>query len=202
MAVLAPRPGTGRNGRHSRYAALLLSLITATGALTGCELLDAALDRGCEDSERRIEEAESYGVLGSHPEGAIVPKGFEEVDSGCWADSGSAYVWADRTYVFPGDKAEVTAYYREAAKRDGWKLSGAYDPSGEYGERAKAGEPADLCFTLGKDDDSTILDVFFLAEGVLALDEERKPGPEFSSGSGYRVSIDSTADGSPNGCPD
>ncbi|AXG77496.1 hypothetical protein [Streptomyces paludis] len=198
---MAPRPETGRYGR---CAALLLSLITATGALTGCDLLDAALDRGCEDSKSRIEEAESYSILGSHPEGAIVPKGFEDIDSGCWADSGDAWVYANQIYVFPGDrgdKTDVTEYYREAAKRDGWKLFGAYDPAGS-GNRAKPGEPADLCFTLGKEDKSTILNVAFGSGDELTLSEERKPGTEFSSGHGYRVTIDSTADGSPNGCPD
>ncbi|MEE1791053.1 hypothetical protein PUR28_09780 [Streptomyces sp. BE308] len=46
-----------------------------------------------------------------------MPKGFEELDSGCWEDSGEAWVYAERTHAFPGDRTEVTRHYRVAAQR-------------------------------------------------------------------------------------
>ncbi|MFD7897540.1 hypothetical protein [Streptomyces sp. NPDC059743] len=188
---MALRAGTGR------CAALLLTVALATGALTGCDslLLDAALDRGCENTESRVKELESYDILDSRPEGTVVPQGFEDLESGCWADSGDASVYADRTYVFPGEKAEVIQYYRAAAERDGWELSQTLAKS------SKAERPADLCFTLDKGDGTTMLDVYFLTEEILDA-EGRKPGPEFNSGSGYRVSITSPADGSTTRCSD
>ncbi|QXE36000.1 hypothetical protein KQY30_18825 [Streptomyces sp. GMY02] len=158
-------------------------------------LLDAALNRGCENTENRVKELESHDILDSRPEGTVVPQGFEDLESGCWADSGDAWVYADRTYVFPGDKAEVTQYYRAAAERDGWELSQT------SAKASKAESPADLCFTLGKGDSTTTLDVYFLTEETLDA-EERKAGPEFNSGSGYRVAINSPADGSTTGCSD
>ncbi|MFD7899206.1 hypothetical protein [Streptomyces sp. NPDC059743] len=165
------------------------------GVLTGCSVLDAGLDRGCENTESRVKELESQDILDSRPEGTVAPQGFEDLDSGCWADSGDAWVFANRTYVFPGDKAEVIPYYRAAAKRDGWELSQAYAKSSTV-ER-----PADLCFTLGKGDSTTTLEVYFLTAEILDM-EGRKPGPEFSSGSGYRVAITSPADGSTTSCSD
>ncbi len=50
-------------------------------------------------------------------------------------------------------------------------------------------------------DDASMLDVYFLAEEILDA-EESKPGPEFSSGAGYRVAVTSAADGSATSCPD
>ncbi|MFF2850032.1 hypothetical protein ACFVT5_27410 [Streptomyces sp. NPDC058001] len=46
-----------------------------------------------------------------------------------------------------------------------------------------------------------MLDVYFLSEEILDA-EERKPGTEFSSGSGYRVAVTSAADGSTASCAD
>ncbi|MER6159662.1 hypothetical protein ABT147_29620 [Streptomyces sp. NPDC001868] len=187
---MASRKGTGRCAR------LLLVAVVSTGALTGCEtLVDAASATGCKGTESRVDELKSYGVLDSRPQGTIVPKGFEDLNAGCWEDSGEAWVYADRTYVFPGDKAEVTRHYRAAAERDGWK------PSAATRKSAKADKPASLCFTLGKKDDSTTLDVYFLTEEILEA-EETETGPEFDSGAGYRVSINSTADGSATSCSD
>ncbi|MFD9423728.1 MULTISPECIES: hypothetical protein [unclassified Streptomyces] len=187
---MASRTGTGR------CAALLLTAAVATGSLTGCQTVaDAATAKGCEGTESRVEELKSYGVLGSRPQGTVVPKGFEELDAGCWEDSGEAWVYAERTYVFPGDRTEVTRHYRVAAQRDGWKLS----PDSR--QSPKEEQTASLCFTLGKGDDATVLDVYFLTEEILDA-EERKTGPEFSSGAGYRVAVTSTADGSANSCSD
>ncbi|MGW2057834.1 hypothetical protein ACWCOZ_28645 [Streptomyces sp. NPDC001840] len=188
---MALRTGTGR------CAALLLTVALAAGTLTGCDslLLDAALDGGCENTKSRVKELASYGILDSRPEGTVVPQGFEDLESGCWADSGDAWVYADRTYVFPGDKAEVIPYYRAAAERDGWELSPA------YAKPSAAELPADLCFTPGKGDSTTTLEVYFLTAEVLDM-EGRKPGPEFNSGSAYRVAVTSPADGSATSCSD
>ncbi|MEV4877149.1 hypothetical protein [Streptomyces cyaneofuscatus] len=179
-----------------RCAALLLTVAVAvaTGVLTGCgPIADAASASGCDGTESRVEKLESYGVLGSRPEGAVVPKGFEERESGCWQDSGEAQLYASRTYVLRGDKTEVAAHYRTVAAQEGWKLS---RPSRRTPE---GGQLAGLCFTLTEGDRATALDVYSLTKEILEA-EERKPGPEFDSGSGYRVEITAAADGSPADC--
>ncbi|MFE9767098.1 hypothetical protein ACFYPC_21680 [Streptomyces sp. NPDC005808] len=124
-----------------------------------------------------------------------MPQGFEDLEAGCWEDSGEASLYAERTYVFPGDRADVTEHYRAAAEREGWKPSQATQQSSEEDM------PVNLCFTLGKADDATMLDVYFLTEEILDA-EETKTGPEFSSGAGYRVTVTSTADGSATSCSD
>jgi hypothetical protein len=167
----------------------------ATGVLTGCQTLaDAASASGCEGTESRVGELKAYGILDSRPQGTIVPQGFEKLDAGCWEDSGEAWLSADRTYVFPGDRADVTQHYRAAAEREGWK------PSPATRQSSKEGRPASLCFT-GKTNDATMLDVYFLTEEILDA-EETETGPEFSSGAGYRVAITATADGSATSCSD
>ncbi|GAA3884943.1 hypothetical protein GCM10023084_42280 [Streptomyces lacrimifluminis] len=187
---MAPRTGT------RWYGALLLTAALATGALTGCQTLaDAASATGCEGTESRVGKLKSYDVLDSPPQGAIVPEGFEDLEAGCWEDSGEAWLYADRTYVFPGDKADVTRHYRAAAEREGWL------PSQATRQSSKEDRPAGLCFTLGKADDTTMLDVYFLTEEILDA-EESTPGPEFSSGAGYRVAVSSAADGSATSCSD
>ncbi|MFE7766839.1 hypothetical protein [Streptomyces sp. NPDC057438] len=187
---MASRKGTGRG------ASVLLTAALVTGVLTGCEpLTDAASAASCEGTGSRVDELKSYGVLDARPRGTIAPKGFEKLDAGCWEDSGEAWLYADRTYVFPGDKADVTRYYRTAAEREGWQPSRATQKS------SKEDRATNLCFTRGKEDDATILDVYFLTDAILEA-EESKPGPEFDSGVGYRVSLSSTADGSANSCSD
>ncbi|MEU0209287.1 hypothetical protein [Streptomyces canus] len=124
-----------------------------------------------------------------------MPRGFEDLEAGCWEDSGEAWLYAERTYVFPGDKAEVTQHYRAAAEREGWK------PFQATRQSLKEDQPASLCFTLGEADDATRLDVYFLTEEILDA-EDSKTGPEFSSGAGYRVAVTSTADGSATSCSD
>ncbi|MFF3375852.1 hypothetical protein ACFYXF_23230 [Streptomyces sp. NPDC002680] len=174
----------------------LLTAALATGALTGCRpLSDAVSASGCEGTESRLDKLRSYGILDSLPQGAAVPQGFEDLDSGCWEDSGEAWLYAERTYVFPGDgdRADVTRHYRAAAEREGWKLSQSTRPS------AKEDRPTSLCFTRGAADTSTTLDVYFLTEEILDT-EEREPGPEFNSGAGYRVAVTATADGSATSC--
>ncbi|WP_105971911.1 hypothetical protein [Streptomyces geranii] len=187
--------------RSGRGAALLSAATLATGALTGCQtLVDAASDAGCDGTESRVDELKAHGILGSRPQGTVVPKGFEKLDAGCWTDSGEVWLYAERTYVLPGgegDKAEVTRHYRAAAERAGWQPSRATRGS------ASADGPTSLCFTLGtKADDTTQLDVYFLTREILDA-EESVTGPEFASGTGYRVAVTSgAADGSTAGCPD
>ncbi|WP_369032981.1 MULTISPECIES: hypothetical protein [Streptomyces] len=180
----------------SWFATPLLTAALATGALTGCRpLSDAVSASACEGTESRVDDLRSYGILDSLPQGAAVPRGFEDLDSGCWEDSGEAWLYAERTYVFPGDddRADVTRHYRAAAEREGWK------PSRTTQQSAKENGPTSLCFTRGTADDATILDVYFLTEEILDA-EERETGPEFDSGAGYRVAITSTADGSATDC--
>ncbi len=62
----------------------------------------------------------ALGILGSRPEGVTVARGFEEVDAGCWADSGDVVVYVGRTCAFPGTRADVAAHYRTEAVRGGW----------------------------------------------------------------------------------
>ncbi|MFE2293843.1 hypothetical protein [Streptomyces sp. NPDC059452] len=181
--------------RTGRCVTVLLTAAVTSGVLTGCQSLAAAsLTASCEDTESRVRELDSHAVLESRPEGTVVPQGFEK-DSGCWADSGDVVLHTDRTYVFPGDEADVLKHYRTAAERDGWKLSGTTE------EAPDKDGPAGLCFDLGKGDRAATLGVYFLTEEI--LDEEgRRPGPEFSSGVGYRVAITSAADGSETSCSD
>ncbi|MEU0025290.1 hypothetical protein [Streptomyces sp. NPDC006335] len=124
-----------------------------------------------------------------------MPQGFEDLEAGCREDSGEAWLYAERTYVFPGDRADVTRHYRAAAEREGWKPSRAARPS------AKEDRPASLCVTLGGADDARTLDVYFLTEETLD-GEGRAAGPEFTSGAGFRVAVTSAADGSATACSD
>ncbi|MEU6612014.1 hypothetical protein ABZ922_44695 [Streptomyces shenzhenensis] len=158
-------------------------------------MADAASTSGCEGTEGRVDELSSYGILDSRPQGTIQPRGFKDLDAGCWEDSGEAQLYAERTYVFPGSKVDVTKHYRAAAEREGWK------PSQATGQSSKADRPTNLCFTRGEADDAAMLDVYFLTKDILDA-EESKTGPEFSSGVGYRVSITSSADGSATSCSD
>jgi hypothetical protein len=168
----------------------------AAEALTGCQTLaDAASTSGCDGTERRVDELKAYGILESRPQAAIEPRGFEGLDAGCWEDSGEAQLYAERTYIVPGDKADVTQHYRAAAKREGWT------PSPATRRSAQSSRPTNLCFTRGEADNAAMLDVYFLTKEILDA-EESKAGPEFSTGAGYRVSVTSPADGSATSCSD
>ncbi|MFF8033597.1 hypothetical protein [Streptomyces sp. NPDC016626] len=158
-------------------------------------MADAASTSGCEGTGSRVDELKSYGVLGSRPRGTVEPHGFEGLDAGCWEDSGEAQLYAERTYVFPGDKADVTQHYRAAAEREGWTPSPATRRSPE------ASRSTNLCFTRGEADNAAMLDVYFLTEEILDA-EESKAGPEFDTGAGYRVSVTASADGSATSCSD
>ncbi|MCC9704111.1 hypothetical protein E4N62_01825 [Streptomyces sp. MNU76] len=186
---MTPRKRTGR------CATFVLTAALVTGALTGCQSLADAASASCEDTGSRVDALKSYDVLDSRPPGTIVPQGFEDLQAGCWEDSGEAWLYADRTYVFPGDKAEVIQHYEAAAEREGWK------PSKATRQALKENRSASLCFTRGKTDDATTLDVYFLTKEILDA-EETKTGPDFDAGFGYRVAVNSTADGSAASCSD
>ncbi|MFE9132670.1 hypothetical protein [Streptomyces sp. NPDC007355] len=155
----------------TRPISLLLSTALAAATLTGCALLELARD--CEGTDDRVQEVASLGILDSRPDGATVARGFEEVDAGCWADSGDVVVYAGRTYAFPGTRADVAAHYRAAAVRDGW----IPDPEAL---------PGDLSFTR----EDMILWIVFLTAERLAEDGHGSR-PDLTTGAGYSVSVDS-----------
>ncbi len=155
----------------TRPIVLLLSTALAAATLTGCALLELTED--CEGTDDRVTEVAALDILDSRPAGATVARGFEEVDAGCWADSGDVSVYAGRTYAFPGSQAEVAAHYRAAAVRDGWK------PGPE-------GLPDDLCFTR----EEMVLQIVFLTAELLAEDGHGSR-PDLTTGAGYSINIDS-----------
>ncbi|WP_221353177.1 hypothetical protein [Streptomyces beigongshangae] len=156
----------------TRPMSLLLSTALAAGTLTGCALLELTED--CEGTDDRVRDTAALDILGSRPAGATVPRGFEEVDAGCWADSGEVSVHAGRTYAFPGTRAEVAAHYRTAAARDGW------DPG-------PGTSPDDLCFTR----EERVLRISFLTAERLAEDGHGNR-PDLTAGAGYSVDVDSS----------
>ncbi|OSC60430.1 hypothetical protein CJI59_19990 [Streptomyces sp. Alain-F2R5] len=154
---------------------VLLATALAAATLTGCALLEPARD--CEGTDDRVKEMATLDILNSRPGGAAVARGFEEVDAGCWADSGDVVVYAGRTYTFPGTQDEVTAHYRTEAVRDGWNP----DPEAL---------PGDLCFTRK----GMALSIVFLTAERLAEDGHGSR-PDLTTGAGYSVSIDSYVNG-------
>ncbi|MEU2180002.1 hypothetical protein [Streptomyces thermolilacinus] len=149
---------------------LLLSAVLVAATLTGCALLQ--LGRGCEGTDGRVREVAALGILNSRPDGATVARGFEEVDAGCWADSGDVVVYADRTYAFPGTRADVAAHYRTEAVRDGWVP-------------APDALPGNLCFTR----EGMALSVVLLT--AERLEEDGHGGrPDLTTGAGYSVGVD------------
>ncbi|MGX2993857.1 hypothetical protein JNUCC64_06090 [Streptomyces sp. JNUCC 64] len=165
----------------TRPIPLLLATALVGVTLTGCSLMDLAAD--CEGTDGRVKELAALGILDSRPDGATVPRGFEEVDAGCWADSGDVVVHAERTYAFPGTRAEVTAHYRKAAARDGWT-------------KAPDAPPGGLCFTR----EGMALWVGFLTAERLAEDGHGKR-PDLTTGAGYSVGVDTYVNsGAQAGC--
>ncbi|MGW3385718.1 hypothetical protein [Streptomyces cinereoruber] len=154
---------------------LLLAAVLVGATLTGCGLLELAGD--CEGTDDRVRETAALDILDSRPDGATVARGFEEVDAGCWADSGDVMVYAGRTYAFPGARADVTAHYRTAAVRDGWTPA----PGSLLG---------DLCFTR----EDTVLWIAFLTAERLAEDGHgSRPG--LTTGADYSVTVDAYVNG-------
>ena len=155
----------------SRPISLLLAPAFMAATLTGCALLDPAED--CEGTDPRVEEMAALDILDSRPAEATVAPGFEKVDAGCWADSGDVMVYAERTYAFPGTRAEVAAHYRTATLRGGWSP----DPEAS---------PDDLCFVR----ETTSLRIVFLTTELLAEDGHGSR-PDLTTGAGYSISVDS-----------
>ncbi|MEV7796580.1 hypothetical protein AB0O68_32090 [Streptomyces sp. NPDC087512] len=142
-----------------------------TSALTGCTLMDLAQD--CEGTDADAEEMAALSILDSRPDEATVARGFEEVDAGCWSDSGDVMVYAERTYAFPGTRAEVAAHYRTAAQQDGWS------PGPEAA-------PDDLSFVK----ETKSLQIVFLTAELLA-EEGHGSSPDLATGAGYSISVGS-----------
>ncbi|MGW6540844.1 hypothetical protein ACWGBV_06345 [Streptomyces sp. NPDC055051] len=152
-----------------------MPLLLAATALAVAALawgLPWELARDCEGTGDRVKEVAALGILGSRPEGAAVARGFEEVDAGCWADSGDVVVYAERTYAFPGTRAEVAAHYRTAAVRGGWEP----DPEAP---------PGDLRFTR---EDMVLSVAFLTAEGL--AEAGLGSHPDLTTGAGYAVGVD------------
>ncbi|MFI8425869.1 hypothetical protein [Streptomyces sp. NPDC085479] len=157
--------------RTTHPISLLLTTALAAVTVTGCAFLELARD--CEGTEDQVKETAALGILDQRPDGAAVARGFEDVDAGCWADSGDVTVFATRTYTFAGTRADVSAYYRTAAVRDGW----SQDPETP---------PGDLSFTR----DGMVLSVVFLtAEGLAEAGHGSRP--DLTTGAGYAISVDS-----------
>lgn len=154
-----------------RPISLLLAAAFVTSALTGCALMDLARD--CEGTDAKVEEMAALDILGSRPDEATVARGFEEVDAGCWSDSGDVSVYAERTYAFPGTRAEVAAHYRTAARQDGWSP----DPEAA---------PDDLSFVK----ETKSLQIVFLTAELLA-EEGHGSRPDLTTGAGYSISVGS-----------
>jgi hypothetical protein len=140
-------------------------------ALTGRTLMDLARD--CEGTDARVEEMAALDILDSRPDAATVARGFEKVDADCWSDSGDVVVYAERTYAFPGTRAEVAAHYRTAAQQDGWSP----DPDAA---------PDDLSFVK----ETMSLQIVFLTAELLA-EEGHGSRPDLSTGAGYSIRVDS-----------
>lgn len=129
--------------------------------------------RDCEGPDARVEELAALDILDSRSGETTVARGFEEVDAGCWSDSGDVTVYAERTYAFPGTRAEVAAHYRTAAQQDGWSP----DPDAA---------PDDLSFVKK----TVSQQVVFLTAGLLA-EEGHVSRPELNAGAGYSITVDS-----------
>ncbi|WP_399895240.1 hypothetical protein ACGH7X_38945 [Streptomyces sp. BBFR51] len=152
---------------------LLLATVLVTSALAGCTLMDLAQD--CEGTDARVEKTAALHILDSRPDAATVARGFEEVDAGCWSDSGEVTVYAERTYAFPGTRADVAAHYRTATQQDGWSP----DPDAA---------PDDLSFVKR----AMNLRINFLTAELLT-EEGHGSRPDLSTGAGYSITVDSYA---------
>ncbi|MFE9741486.1 hypothetical protein [Streptomyces sp. NPDC006477] len=124
-----------------------------------------------------VEEVAVLDVFDSRPGGATVAKGFEEVDVGCWADSGDVVGCAERTYAFPGPRADVAAYYRTVALRHGWS------PDAEA-------PPAEVWFVK----ETMSLRIAFLIP-ELPTEDAHGSRPDVTTDAGYSISVTSYVDG-------
>ncbi|MEU8538829.1 hypothetical protein AB0C52_02340 [Streptomyces sp. NPDC048717] len=179
----------------ARPAALVLATALLTGGLTGCDAL-ASLDV-CGGTADRVKAMRSDPILQAAPEGAITPKGLGEVEAGCSEDSGAGWLYAERVYAHPGSREKVLDFYRTAADKDGWLLRRGAEQGHGTG-RAEEG----LCFTRGEDGDTLTLSVHFTDARQLKENYDYVAGPEFDSGAGFEISINSELNGADSGCFD
>ncbi|MFE7516643.1 hypothetical protein ACFU8I_36250 [Streptomyces sp. NPDC057540] len=168
---------------------LLLTLALTAGGLTGCSALAGYGD--CEGSEDRVRALGALAILDTPPGKATPPRGYEKVDAGCWDDSGDAWVYANRTYAFPGTPEEVLRHYRTAAPRDGWRPGRTRPPA--------HGETIDLCFTREVDGTPTVLTVHSLTRESFTSAGDPFP-PELATGSGFGVEATADASGAATDC--
>lgn len=183
--------------RPARSIALptsLLAVALVSAGLTGCSSLSPF--NTCEGTEARLKELSAQPILTSVPARATVPKGFTSVDAECVDDSGDAWLYAERTYAYPGSRQEVVDFYRTTAKAGGWRVQS--DPADPDVAETVAG----LCFTKGGDGDALMLTVQFTTARQLKIEYDYVAGPEFDSGSGFHVEVGSETDGAKTGCWD
>ncbi|MFE7599997.1 hypothetical protein [Streptomyces sp. NPDC057494] len=171
---------------------LLLAVALTAGGLTGCSgLAGLAGYKDCGGSEERVRSLGALAILDAPPEKATPPRGYEKVDAGCWDDSGEAWVYASRTYAFPGTPEEVLRHYGTEASRDGWHPGPARPPA--------PGKGIGLCFTRDVDGTPTVLKVYSLTRESFAAEGGAFP-PELATGSGFRVEATADASGEPTDC--
>ncbi|MHA4774323.1 hypothetical protein L1085_007460 [Streptomyces sp. MSC1_001] len=163
-----------RTGSITRTLSRLLTTAFVAVTLTGCGMLELARD--CEGTDARVEEVAALDIFDSRPDGATVAKGFEKVDAGCWADSGDVVVYAERTYAFPGTRADVAAHYRTVALRHGWSP----DPETP---------PAELWFV----NETMSLHIAFLIP-ELPTGDAHGSSPDATADAGYSISVTSYVD--------
>ncbi|MFI5569921.1 hypothetical protein ACIA6T_21775 [Streptomyces sp. NPDC051740] len=174
-------------------APLLATALIAVG-LTGCSSLSPF--NTCEGTEARVKELSAQPVSTSVPPGATVPKDFARVDVACLDDSGDAWLYAERTYAFPGFRQEVVDFHRTTAEAGGRHLqSDPMDPD-------VADTEAGLCFTKGGDGDALMPTVRFTTARQLEIEYDYEAGPEFDPGSGFHIEVGSETDGAKTGCRD
>ncbi|WP_351222304.1 hypothetical protein [Streptomyces sp. NPDC002133] len=174
--------------------ALLLATALMTVGLTACSALSPF--NTCDDTAARLENLRSQPILESVPKGATAPKKLASVYAECVDDSGSAWLYAERVYAFPGSRQKVVDFYRTTAKADGWRLQ--HDPSDPNTPETTAG----LCFTKGGDGEALLLTVRFTTASELKFVYGYDAGPEFDSGSGFEIEVGSETDGAKTGCFD
>ncbi|MFD5657507.1 hypothetical protein [Streptomyces hirsutus] len=191
---LPPRSPMPRARSTALPTALLLATALMAIGLTGCSSLSPF--NTCEGTKARVKELSEQPILVSVPPGATVPKDFASVDAECLDDSGDAWLYAERTYAFPGSRQKVIDFYRTTAKAGGWHVQS--DPADPDVADTEAG----LCFTKGGDGDALMLTVQFTTARQLKIEYDYDAGPEFDSGSGFHIEVGSETDGAKTGCFD
>ncbi|MFG2873876.1 hypothetical protein ACGFYU_02500 [Streptomyces sp. NPDC048337] len=178
---------------HMPSLRLLFAVLLVSPALGGCALFGPYPT--CEGTESAVAELAKLPGLELRPERAR-PVGAAPgamATASCTADSGDAYLTAERLYSYDGSRAEVLEYYGRAAPAAGWRPVGSLD----FGPDSRA---VLFCFE-SKDRPSITLQ--FLSAQQLRDIHGVDPGPE-STGSGGRtlfsLSAEAATDGSRIGC--